>query len=574
MQPLIYSAQAALDGVGWRRGGREVTYFENGVTRRDREKGSHSTMSFVWTCEHDSDLLYFAMCYPYTFSKLRRCGAPPRALSAQLPGTGDPYSRARALPPAPRQLPRLAGRRPVARAARPARAAVHHARGERVRLSLGDRSRGDGRADWRAAGRLRLCARPSRREQRVVDDARCAATRPHRRRPAAPARPTLPRPPARPTACTASSATAPGILEFLTGDSAEAYALRRELLFLVVPMLNPDGVVLGNYRCSLAAVDLNRRWAKPSARHHPTIYALKKLLIATHSRQQAPPARVARRASRPRPAPSHPCAPRHRRLRPSLQVAMYVDLHGHSRKQAAFMYGCAEKGSGLLQQIFPLLLSKVGPPHARSPAAPPGRALTRFARASAAGRARLLLPLVLVRDQEGEGEHGTRGRPPRARDPHLVHARSVLLRRGDARGRDDADDLLPLQHLASHAHRRLVLLGARALLWAPGTRAAHALGVTAAHTWQSRTHRSAACLGGRRRRGRSDRAQPSRHYGRLRGAKRQRRHRFNRRRKQRGRGRASRGSGGASGAGGAAGWRTHRRLGRRHRRVGRWRPVG
>ena len=81
MQPLIYSAQAALDGVGWRRGGREVTYFENGVTRRDREKGSHSTMSFVWTCEHDSDLLYFAMCYPYTFSKLRRCGAPPRALA-------------------------------------------------------------------------------------------------------------------------------------------------------------------------------------------------------------------------------------------------------------------------------------------------------------------------------------------------------------------------------------------------------------------------------------------------------------------------------------------------------------
>ena len=71
MQPLIYSAQAALDGVGWRRGGREVTYFENGVTRRDREKGSHSTMSFVWTCEHDSDLLYFAMCYPYTYTDLR-----------------------------------------------------------------------------------------------------------------------------------------------------------------------------------------------------------------------------------------------------------------------------------------------------------------------------------------------------------------------------------------------------------------------------------------------------------------------------------------------------------------------
>ena len=52
-----------------------------------------------------------------------------------------------------------------------------------------------------------------------------------------------------------------------------------------------------------------------------------------------------------------------------------VEPHGHSRKQAAFMYGCAEKGSVLLQQIFPLLLSKVGPPHARSPAAPPARSV-------------------------------------------------------------------------------------------------------------------------------------------------------------------------------------------------------
>ena len=88
----------------------------------------------------------------------------------------------------------------------------------------------------------------------------------------------------------------PGVLRrsvtrFVFVCTTTIFLLRRELLFLVVPMLNPDGVVLGNYRCSLAAVDLNRRWAKPSARHHPTIYALKKLLIATHSRQQAPPAR-------------------------------------------------------------------------------------------------------------------------------------------------------------------------------------------------------------------------------------------------------------------------------------------
>jgi len=28
-------------------------------------------------------------------------------------------------------------------------------------------------------------------------------------------------------------------------------------------MLNPDGVIYGNYRCSLLGVDLNRKWTKP-----------------------------------------------------------------------------------------------------------------------------------------------------------------------------------------------------------------------------------------------------------------------------------------------------------------------
>lgn len=31
----------------------------------------------------------------------------------------------------------------------------------------------------------------------------------------------------------------------------------------IIPMLNVDGVVNGNYRCSLAACDLNRKWIKP-----------------------------------------------------------------------------------------------------------------------------------------------------------------------------------------------------------------------------------------------------------------------------------------------------------------------
>jgi murein tripeptide amidase MpaA len=49
----------------------------------------------------------------------------------------------------------------------------------------------------------------------------------------------------------------------------------------LIPMVNPDGVVLGNSRSSLAGVDLNRRWGDPNAIMHPEIYFLKKNMKAT-----------------------------------------------------------------------------------------------------------------------------------------------------------------------------------------------------------------------------------------------------------------------------------------------------
>ena len=45
----------------------------------------------------------------------------------------------------------------------------------------------------------------------------------------------------------------------------------------VIPMTNVDGVINGNYRCSLAACDLNRKWTKPSKALHPSVYYTKKL---------------------------------------------------------------------------------------------------------------------------------------------------------------------------------------------------------------------------------------------------------------------------------------------------------
>ncbi len=56
-----------------------------------------------------------------------------------------------------------------------------------------------------------------------------------------------------------------GAIDFLTDENnEEAEILRQNFVFKIIPMLTPDGVVNGNYRCSLAGCDLNRRWQAPS----------------------------------------------------------------------------------------------------------------------------------------------------------------------------------------------------------------------------------------------------------------------------------------------------------------------
>ncbi len=97
-----------------------------------------------------------------------------------------------------------------------------------------------------------------------------------------------------------------GVLDFLMSDADEAKALRERFVFKLVPMVNVDGVVHGNYRCSLAGCDLNRRYKRPSKFLHPEVSALKRLSKAFAKERH---------------------------------MALYCDLHGHSRRKNIFMYG-------------------------------------------------------------------------------------------------------------------------------------------------------------------------------------------------------------------------------------------
>jgi hypothetical protein len=115
-----------------------------------------------------------------------------------------------------------------------------------------------------------------------------------------------------------------GVIDYLI--SPEASDLRDHYVFKIVPMLNPDGVINGNYRCSLAGCDLNRRWKYPSELLHPTVYHTKKLI---------------------------------KKLAAERPMAMYCDLHGHSRRKNIFMYGNSQEDTPNKAKVFPFLMSKL-----------------------------------------------------------------------------------------------------------------------------------------------------------------------------------------------------------------------
>ncbi|XP_068095151.1 cytosolic carboxypeptidase 6 isoform X3 [Hyperolius riggenbachi] len=128
---------------------------------------------------------------------------------------------------------------------------------------------------------------------------------------------------------TPSSFVCQGIIDFLASQHPIAKVLRDHLVFKIAPMLNPDGVYLGNYRCSLMGFDLNRHWQDPSPWAHPTLYGVKQLILEMHNS-------------------------------PRGSLEFYIDIHAHSTMMNGFMYGNIFEQEDLFQRqaIFPKLLCR------------------------------------------------------------------------------------------------------------------------------------------------------------------------------------------------------------------------
>ncbi|KAI8903759.1 hypothetical protein EDD86DRAFT_214173 [Gorgonomyces haynaldii] len=122
-----------------------------------------------------------------------------------------------------------------------------------------------------------------------------------------------------------------GFLDAVLNKSRESDFLLEHFIIKIVPMLNPDGVVIGNYRCNLKGYDLNRKWHIPKQDAHQVIelqHVLEMIQSSTESKD----------------------------------LSFFCDFHGHNRKQGVFVYGCQNTGQHLFKErLFPYLLSKQAP---------------------------------------------------------------------------------------------------------------------------------------------------------------------------------------------------------------------
>lgn len=252
MKLLVYSeTKNTLTGTGWSRDGESISYYRNNIKRGNGLK-SYYTLTFTYNFQHKNDTVYFAYCYPYTYSHLMEDLQKVENLSI-------------------------------------------------VNRKLLCLSIGGNRCDY-----LTITA-PGTPEEVKARKGVVFTARVH-------------------PGETVGSWMMKGVINFLTSSDPEAENLRRNFVFKIVPMMNPDGVINGNYRCGLAGVDLNRRWKRPSEKLHPTIYHCKKLIKSFANERK---------------------------------IELICDFHGHSRRKNIFAYGCNIPTQPSLTRNFPYTLSKI-----------------------------------------------------------------------------------------------------------------------------------------------------------------------------------------------------------------------
>ena len=295
---LLPAVRSSKQGGDWQRGGFNVSYFQNG-RRHDSSRYTY-TLTFQYTFNTMHDTVYFAHSVPYTFTELCK----------YLEDIQRKYRDVVRVNP---MCKTMAGN-----------VCEMVTITENIETYKGFEEE---MQEWNmSAAARKLNKQRVMRQEKLAESVGKRVENEHRRKQGIVL--TARTHPGE----TPGSYLMKGVIDFLLSPCREAQILRHHYVFKLIPMVNPDGVRYGNYRCSTLGVDLNRRWGAPSKLLHPTIYHIKRMIQVFSE--------------------SH-------------NIVLFCDFHGHSCKRGVFAYGCARKTSELedrkksiLARMIPLLLSQ------------------------------------------------------------------------------------------------------------------------------------------------------------------------------------------------------------------------
>ena len=299
---MTYSTMAALkENIGWKRDGFNVMYYPNNLyifnNKSGQRRNLHS-LSFDYEFKYDNDIVYFANSLPYFYSKLMK-----QLNYYELNEEKYPYFQRKTL------ATTLGGNdldmftiNSLYDIYKNGPTSVIIPK-SKIYNSLKKKLQNKNNANY-----INMNYNNNLNNSQIIDE-RQAVIIIARQHPGE----------------TVGSYVIQGCIDFLMGDSEEAKKLREIYLFKIVPMMNPDGVLVGNSRTSFAGCDLNRRWGKPSEIIHPEVYFTKNMIL---------------------------------KLTLQRNLAFIVDCHGHFGAFNSLFY-CNYKDDKRTCRLFPYLCSQL-----------------------------------------------------------------------------------------------------------------------------------------------------------------------------------------------------------------------
>ena len=261
---VCYSEKKSeTDNIGWHRAGENILYYPNNLYfyTNDRKRNLYS-LSFDYEFKYDDDTVYFANCIPFFYSDVMK-----DLNYFQLNENKFPFFHRKTL------CSTLGGN-------------------DLDMFSINSQSLINSNAHYYS-----------------VNDKRKGIVLIARQHPGE----------------TVSSYVMKGAYDFLMGNSEEAIKLRELYMIRIVPMMNPDGVLVGNSRTSFAGCDLNRRWENPNEVIHPEIFNAKEMIMKMATQRE---------------------------------IAFICDFHGHIGAFNSFFYA-NHKENKRACSLFPFICSKM-----------------------------------------------------------------------------------------------------------------------------------------------------------------------------------------------------------------------